>query len=318
VAVSTPHELVHPLWPPEPSSAQTMPTELHLPTSLPYPIKVITVDADVNTDVRRGSRLLSYSFLRASSDPKRPAETRFGTWDCAVEGTVDAWWIRKGDVVTLKRAKEKPVLAVTEPCTHDMQVNGMCALCGKDMTKYVLESGPVESIAQLIPSSDYLGFDDTQRAHIQMTHTANGPTVSLKEAQRLERETADRLLKTRRLSLIVDLDQTIVHATVDPTVGEWITEGEAWEARQAKRAERHQRKINQEGDANGDDDESESSSSSDEEQDNEVNPNWDALKDVRKFRLAPESFMSHTRGHAKGKGKARVEDEGCLYYIKPR
>ena len=69
-----------------------------------------------------------------------------------------------------------------------------------------------------------------------MTHLANGPTVSLEEAQRIEQETAQHLFRSRKLSLIVDLDQTIVHATVDPTVGEWITEGEAWEARQAKKA----------------------------------------------------------------------------------
>jgi RNA polymerase II subunit A C-terminal domain phosphatase len=30
------------------------------------------------------------------------------------------------------------------------------------------------------------------------------------------------LLTSRKLSLIVDLDQTIIHATVDPTVGEWM------------------------------------------------------------------------------------------------
>ena len=69
-----------------------------------------------------------------------------------------------------------------------------------------------------------------------MTHLANGPLVSFEEAQRIEQETAQHLLRSRKLSLIVDLDQTIVHATVDPTVGEWITEGEAWEARQAKKA----------------------------------------------------------------------------------
>lgn len=46
-------------------------------------------------------------------------------------------------------------------------------------------------------------------------------TVSKNEATRLEEETKRRLLKGRRLSLVVDLDQTIIHATVDPTVGEW-------------------------------------------------------------------------------------------------
>ncbi|KAJ3101412.1 RNA polymerase II [Phlyctochytrium bullatum] len=33
---------------------------------------------------------------------------------------------------------------------------------------------------------------------------------------------AERLLTERRLSLILDLDQTVIHATVDPTVGEWL------------------------------------------------------------------------------------------------
>lgn len=38
----------------------------------------------------------------------------------------------------------------------------------------------------------------------------------------MEEATTTRLLSTSKLSLIVDLDQTIVHATVDPTVGEWL------------------------------------------------------------------------------------------------
>lgn len=140
-----------------------------------------------------------------------------------------------------------------------------------------------------------------------MTHSAFGPTVSLEEAQRIERETAEHLLKSRKLSLIVDLDQTIVHATVDPTVGEWISEGEAWEARQARRASTS--KV----DSDGSDDSSSDS-------DDECNPNWEALKDVKKFRLGPESFGAPSlRGPQKAKGKNKViENEGCMYYIKPR
>ncbi|EGO20661.1 hypothetical protein SERLADRAFT_441999 [Serpula lacrymans var. lacrymans S7.9] len=66
------------------------------------------------------------------------------------------------------------------------------------------------------------------RASIQMTYSAFGPTVPLKEAQKIEKETADYLLNSRKLSLIVDLDQTAIHATLDSTVGEWIAEDEAW------------------------------------------------------------------------------------------
>jgi RNA polymerase II subunit A C-terminal domain phosphatase len=136
-----------------------------------------------------------------------------------------------------------------------------------------------------------------------MTHAANGPTVSLEEAQRIERETAEHLRKSRKLSLIVDLDQTIVHATVDPTVGEWIAEGEAWEARRQAR-ERES---------------SSSSSDSEDSDDDEVNPNWEALKDVKKFRLGPEALgQPHPRGPKSKMKDKSLENEGCMYYIKPR
>ncbi|KAG4106103.1 hypothetical protein H8356DRAFT_923782 [Neocallimastix lanati (nom. inval.)] len=54
-----------------------------------------------------------------------------------------------------------------------------------------------------------------------MTHDASELFVSQQEAQRLEKENATRLLNQKKLSLILDLDQTIIHATIDPTIGEW-------------------------------------------------------------------------------------------------
>lgn len=62
---------------------------------------------------------------------------------------------------------------------------------------------------------------DSMRAPIQMAHDNTTLTVSEKEATRVEEDAKRRLLASRRLSLVVDLDQTIIHATVDPTVGEW-------------------------------------------------------------------------------------------------
>jgi RNA polymerase II subunit A-like phosphatase len=189
-------------------------------------------------------------------------------------------------------------------------------------------------------SFDYTGRPESSRATIQMTHSAQGPVVSFEEAQRIERETAEHLLKSRRLSLIVDLDQTIVHATVDPTVGEWIAEGEAWEERRAERERRREERENRrrakagvrvngvvkegEGDDEGDDAGDESGASSVEESDteedgeDEVNPNWEALKDVKKFRLAPDTF-GNARPPASPKGKEKsIQSDGCLYYVKPR
>ncbi|KAG1016809.1 hypothetical protein G6F26_012233 [Rhizopus arrhizus] len=51
-----------------------------------------------------------------------------------------------------------------------------------------------------------------------------GLTVSRSEAERLEKENAKRLLESRKLSLILDLDQTIVHASCDPRISHWKNE----------------------------------------------------------------------------------------------
>ncbi|PFH49674.1 hypothetical protein AMATHDRAFT_147139 [Amanita thiersii Skay4041] len=264
------------------------PTNLHLPLHFPFPIKILSLDVNVNQHISRGTRLLSYSFIYRSNTLGGLQETRFGTWDSSIEGKLDAWKIKSGDVISLQAAKELPVVIIIEPCKHGMQLGGLCVVCGKDMTNI-----------------DYTGFSDASRASIQMTHSAFGPTVSLEEAQRIERETADHLLRSRKLSLIVDLDQTIVHATVDPTVGEWISEGEVWEQWRAKKSSSNNR--------DGSDDDSDDSSSDTSEC---PNPNWEALKDVKKFRLGPESF-GPPAWRGKGKCKA-VENEGCMYYIKPR
>ncbi|KAI0274968.1 hypothetical protein BC834DRAFT_23573 [Gloeopeniophorella convolvens] len=268
-------------------------SQLSLPPATPFPVKVVKLQAKTANSVQRGAPLLTYSFTSQPAEPGGQPQLLYGTWDSPVEGTIERWCIKERETIT---SDDKVVLQITEPCKHGIQMGGLCALCGKDMTQ-----------------SDYTGFSNEARASIQMTHSANGPKVSLEEAQRIERETADHLLSTRRLSLIVDLDQTIVHATVDPTVGDWIAEGEAWEARRTSKRELSKEPEDpkeEAGDSNG----------TERDAEDEVNPNWDALKDVKKFRLGPESFGAPAEQGArrtKGKEKA-LETQGCLYYVKPR
>jgi RNA polymerase II subunit A C-terminal domain phosphatase len=45
--------------------------------------------------------------------------------------------------------------------------------------------------------------------------------ISQREASRREEVAKRRLLASKKLSLVVDLDQTIIHAAVDPTIAEW-------------------------------------------------------------------------------------------------
>jgi RNA polymerase II subunit A-like phosphatase len=99
---------------------------------------------------------------------------------------------------------------------------------------------------------------DAHRAQINMIHDNVALTVSQSEANKVEEEAKRRLIASKKLSLVVDLDQTIIHATVDPTVAEWQKDPE--------------------------------------------NPNYEAVKDVRKFQLVDD-----------GPGA-----RGCWYYIKLR
>ena len=63
--------------------------------------------------------------------------------------------------------------------------------------------------------------NDADRAPFQTSHDTQMLRISEREASRREEETKRRLLASRKLSLVVDLDQTIIHAAVDPTIAEW-------------------------------------------------------------------------------------------------
>lgn len=95
------------------------------------------------------------------------------------------------------------------------------------MTEYVYRCLKPYTIARLqigvlLDRSTYnTEVTDSSRAPIHMAHDNTTLTVSAKEATRVEEDAMRRLLASRRLSLVVDLDQTIIHATVDPTVREW-------------------------------------------------------------------------------------------------
>lgn len=73
----------------------------------------------------------------------------------------------------------------------------------------------------LFRSSYVTEQNDASRATINMVHDNVSLTVSQNEATKVEDEAKRRLLALKKLSLVVDLDQTIIHATVDPTVAEW-------------------------------------------------------------------------------------------------
>lgn len=87
----------------------------------------------------------------------------------------------------------RPIVKVQEPCTHDVQLNGLCAICGKDLTacvRFALENFDPNRCSDPSPRgknrTDYTGFSDTSRATISMVHDVGGLTVSLEVRPRIQ------------------------------------------------------------------------------------------------------------------------------------
>lgn len=156
----------------------------------------------------KGKNRASENHSRVPDSFDQDSGPALSIYESPVKGELVKWYITEGMVLEPEAGwHAKPLLLIKEPCTHAVQWQGQCAICGRDLT-----------------ISDYTGISETSRASIPMSHGPSTLTVSISEARRLESETRTRLLKDTKLSLIVDLDQTIVHATVDPTVGEWMSD----------------------------------------------------------------------------------------------
>ena len=182
---------------------------LKLPPSLSYPITITELLKRPSDNVRRSDALFQYTYTTTVSEIDRDltehhVQKTFPTrFESSVDGTLRRWLVATGAVI---REANCAVAEVEEPCAHEVQYGGMCAACGKDMTEV---------------SYATVQTDDT-RAPISMAHDNAALRVSRDEATRVAEEAERRLLTARKLSLVVDLDQTIIHATVDPTVGEWM------------------------------------------------------------------------------------------------
>ncbi|EEH44344.2 protein serine/threonine phosphatase [Paracoccidioides brasiliensis Pb18] len=180
---------------------------LKLSASLHYPITITELLKSPGDTIQQGEAIFAYYYrttvtegdgLGNKVDVLKTFPTRF---ESVVDGELVGWKVRVGEVV------ERPidVAEIHEPCSHEVQFGGMCANCGKDMTEFNYNTEVL----------------DSSRAPIRMIHDNSSLTVSKSEATRVEEDAKRRLLSSRRLSLVVDLDQTIIHATVDPTVAEW-------------------------------------------------------------------------------------------------
>ncbi|KAL8953612.1 MAG: hypothetical protein Q9222_000538 [Ikaeria aurantiellina] len=183
--------------------------QLQLPQDLHYPITVTELLKQPNDNVERFAPLFSYSYKTTVTEGNKfgdefQVEKSFPTkFESSLDGVLKSWSIQPGTVIS-KSGFE--IAEIDEVCAHDVQFGGMCVKCGQDMTRLNYVSAQV----------------DAARATINMVHDKTSLVVSPFEAHRLENEAKRRLLASKKLSLVVDLDQTVIQACVEPTIGDWM------------------------------------------------------------------------------------------------
>ncbi|XP_069776926.1 RNA polymerase II subunit A C-terminal domain phosphatase isoform X2 [Narcine bancroftii] len=91
------------------------------------------------------------------------------------------------------------VLVRLEGCNHPVIMKGLCAACGQDLTQLQKKNGK-----QMVPVAT---------ATVSMVHSVPELMVSSEQAEQLGREDQQWLHKNRKLVLMVDLDQTLIHTT---------------------------------------------------------------------------------------------------------
>lgn len=179
------------------------------PPNLRYPVTVTRLEHARDAKVEDGSTLFHYTYetwveeaIDRSGNTKKVKHTFPAKFESPNEGTIQKWFITPGTVI------QKPgvdIVEIVEQCGHHLQYGGLCAGCGKDMTLVNYNTDERNSA----------------RATISMEHNNTSLLVSEEEAGRADRESKERLLKAKKLSLIVDLDQTVIHTTCEKTVAEW-------------------------------------------------------------------------------------------------
>ncbi|WPK26270.1 hypothetical protein PUMCH_003619 [Australozyma saopauloensis] len=184
-------------------------TPVSLSLSVPFPVTVTSINFKEGDNVERHALLLKFKYWDYQDDPNSKDENpqkirveRIGTLESPVEGRVASVDIHVNEEVAHSGME---LFQIDEPCAHTVQYGGLCALCGKSVED----------------EKDYTGFSYEDRATIAMSHDNTGLRISLEEATKIEQTATSRLAEARKLILVVDLDQTVIHATVDPTVGEW-------------------------------------------------------------------------------------------------
>ncbi len=160
--------------------------------------------------VRAGGWVSKGSVVARAED----ADAKVVKIKATADGTVVKLTRKKGDEIEPAAV----VATLSAECPHTTLMKDLCAQCGKDLRKIAEEEkrkaeqgggggGGGEA------GGDGGGAKRAKAANISMVHSIPELKVSSEEAQNLGREDEMRLQKHRKLVLLVDLDQTLIHTT---------------------------------------------------------------------------------------------------------
>lgn len=110
-------------------------------------------------------------------------------------GTLSATLVSEGDAVD----SSNTVIAHIEYCPHSIVFKGVCAVCGQD-----------------VETPHFAETRSRQESRLPVAYNSTLLSVTRAEAESVSSVTARRLFESQRLSLVLDLDHTLVHATDDP------------------------------------------------------------------------------------------------------
>ncbi|XP_029402773.1 RNA polymerase II subunit A C-terminal domain phosphatase isoform X2 [Mus pahari] len=171
----------------------------------PTPLRLLEWKVTAGATVRIGS-VLAVCEAAASAQPAGPAPARTASGGCVRAaraerrlrseraGVVRELCVQPGQVVA-----PGALLVRLEGCSHPVVMKGLCAECGQDLTQLQSKNG-----RQQVPLST---------ATVSMVHSVPELMVSSEQAEKLGREDQQRLHRNRKLVLMVDLDQTLIHTT---------------------------------------------------------------------------------------------------------
>ena len=113
-------------------------------------------------------------------------------------------------VLRIQRSNNLDSLTIgyVEPCQHPAIMGGLCAVCGTLMGPQSQQS---QSTSVLHPPS-FVAPSNMSQVTVSGGVTM---TISETEAEQISKQTSKRLLHQKKLSLVLDLDHTLVHATAD-------------------------------------------------------------------------------------------------------